>query len=280
MVFKRLVRVFAVATAFLWVCLPSFSQSSQSTIQGTVTDQSGGVIAGANVTVTDVARGAARQLVTDSAGAYVAADVTSGTYTVRVESQGFEALERSGVLVEVGQTIRVDMVLQPGVQTQTITVSGELPVIDTSDAQLGGTVSNTLVTALPLNGRNFQRLLELHPGVVTQVGAGTGTGTYTNGRKQGDDLFRIEGITTVAQSAGLSGVINAAYRAGDSGSLLPIDAIQEFNTQQMPKAQDGWKEGSTVSIAMKSGTNSIHGIGIRSAVTPPPLTRRTLLPSK
>lgn len=256
---KKLVRVLAVATALLWVSVPAFSQASQSTIQGTVTDQSGGVIAGANVTVTDVARGTARQLVTDGAGAYVAAGVTSGTYTVRIESQGFETLERSGVLVEVGQTIRVDAVLQPGVQTQTVTVSGELPVIDTSDAQLGGTVSNTLVNALPLNGRNFQRLLELHPGVVTQVGAGTGTGTYTNGRKQGDDLFRIEGITTVAQTAGLSGVINAAYRAGDSGSLLPIDAIQEFNTQQMPKAQDGWKEGSTVSIAMKSGTNGIHG---------------------
>ena len=69
----------------------------------------------------------------------------------------------------------------------------------------------------------------------------------------------MEGITTFAQTAGLSGVLNAAYRAGDSSSLLPIDAIQEFNTQQIPKAQDGWKEGSTVSIAMKSGTNSLHG---------------------
>ena len=70
--------------------------------------------------------------------------MTSGTYTVRIESQGFQTLERSGVLVEVGQTIRVDAVLQPGAQTQTVTVTRRAPVIDTSDAQLGGTVSNTL----------------------------------------------------------------------------------------------------------------------------------------
>ncbi len=69
----------------------------------------------------------------------------------------------------------------------------------------------------------------------------------------------MEGIATIAQTANLSGVLNGAYRAGDSSSLLPIDAIQEFNTAQNPKAQDGWKEGSVISVAIKSGTNSLHG---------------------
>ena len=111
-----------------------------------------------------------------------------------------------------------------------------------------------------MNGRNFQRLIDLHPGVViTTVGAGTGNGDYTNGRKQGDDLYRVEGIATIAQTAGLSGVLNGAYRAGDSSSLVPIDAIQEFSTEQNPKAEDGWKEGSIVSVGVKSGTNSLHG---------------------
>ena len=91
------------------------------------------------------------------------------------------------------------------------------------------------------------------------MGAGTGNGEYTNGRRTGDDLYRVEGIATIAQTAGLSGVLNGAYRAGDSSSLLPIDAIQEFNTEQNPKAEYGWKEGSIISVGVKSGTNSLHG---------------------
>ena len=97
------------------------------------------------------------------------------------------------------------------------------------------------------------------PESLRTIGSGTGNGDYTNGRRRGDDLYRVEGIATIAQTAGLSGVMNGAYRAGDSSSLLPIDAIQEFSTEQNPKAQDGWKEGSTVSIGVKSGTNSLHG---------------------
>jgi hypothetical protein len=243
----------------LFISLPAFSQAGQSTIQGTLSDQSGGVISGASITVTDVARGVSRTLTTDGAGQYVASSVIPGTYTVRAEFMGFRTVERGGVVVEVGQTVRVDVVLQPGEQNQTVTVTEEVPFINASDAQLGGTVSNEAIQQLPLNGRNFQRLLQLHPGVVTTPGSGTGNGTFTNGRKQGDDLFRVEGISTIAQTANLSGVLNGAYRSGDSSSLLPLDAIQEFNTAQNPKAEDGWKEGSVVSIGIKSGTNSIHG---------------------
>ena len=257
---KGTIQVLAATTALLFVWLPLFSQASQSSIQGSVSDQSGGVIAGASVTVTDVARGTTRVLVTNGAGEYVANSIVPGTYTIRAEAQGFSTVERSGVLVQVSQNIRVDLVLQTGVQTQTITVTGEIPAIDTTDAQLGGTVSNNLVDSLPLNGRNFDRLVQLAPGVVqTSVGAGTGTGEYTNGRRSGDNLYRVEGIATIAQTANLSGVLNGAYRAGDTSSLLPIDAIQEFNTAQSPKAQDGWKEGSVISVAIKSGTNTLHG---------------------
>ncbi len=113
-------------------------------------DQSGGAIAGATVTVTDVARGISRALTTDGAGQYIANDLTPGTFTVRAEAKGFQALEHSNVLVEVGQTVRVDLVVQPGEQTQTVTVTGEVPAIDTTDAILGGTVSNQSINALPL----------------------------------------------------------------------------------------------------------------------------------
>ena len=175
--------VLRMAIAISAVCVPLFSQTTQGTIQGSVFDQSGAVIAGATVTVIDVARGVMRTLISDSAGAYVATNITPGTYTVRAEAKGFQTIEHTGVLVEVGQTIRVDLVLRPGEQNQTVTVTGELPAIDTTDATLGGAITNQEVNALPLNGRNFERLLQLRPGVVTSVGAGQGT-VSTNGRRE------------------------------------------------------------------------------------------------
>ena len=243
-------------TVFL-LCVPLFSQTSQGTIQGTVTDQSGGVVVGATVSVIDVARGVTRALAADSAGEYVAVNVTPGTYTVRAEAKGFRTVEHTGVLVEVGQSIRVDLVVQPGEQTQTITVTGEVPAIDTTDATLGGTVSNQSINALPLNGRNFERLLQLRPGVVTSVGAGTGTSS-TNGRRSDQDLLRLEGIAGIADSVG-STLLNASYKGGDSSSLVSIDAIQEFSTEQNPKAEYGFRNGSTINVGLKSGTNSLHG---------------------
>jgi Carboxypeptidase regulatory-like domain len=255
--FKPTAQVLGAMMALLLACGPLFSQANQGTIQGGVFDQSGGAIVGAMVTVTDVARGITRNLVADAAGQYVATSVNPGTYTVRAEAKGFKVEEHSGVLVEVGQTIRADMVLQPGEQTQTVTVSGEVPAIDTSDATLGGTVTNEAINALPLNGRNFQRLLQLHPGVVATVGAAAGSSS-TNGRRSGDDLILVDGLSTMGQATGGS-LINDGYKGGDAASVLPIDAIQEFNEEQNPKAEYGWKEGSVINVGVKSGTNSVHG---------------------
>src|SRR5579871_3166131 len=157
----------AGALLSLLVCLSAFSQSGVGTIQGTVFDQTGAAVAGASVTVLDVARGISRPFTTDSAGAYVALNLLPGTYTVRAEAKGFQNVEHANVVVEVGINSRVDLTLTPGAQTQTVTVTSEAPSVDTTDATLGGTVENTVMNALPLNGRNFQRLLQLRPGVVS-----------------------------------------------------------------------------------------------------------------
>src|SRR5690242_1115500 len=237
--------------------IQGFSQASQGTIQGGVFDQTGGAIAGANVTVIDVARGVTRNLVTDGAGQYVANQLTPGTYTVRAMAQGFRTVEHSGVLVEVGQNIRVDLTVQPGEQTQTVTVTGDLPSIDTTDATLGGTVSNQAINALPLNGRNFGRLMQLRPGITSAIGGSSGT-NFTHGRRGGFDLLVVDGVTALTSTTGVMR-LNGGYRGGDSSSLLPIDSIQEFNIQQDPKAEYGWREGSVISVGIKSGTNSLHG---------------------
>jgi hypothetical protein len=256
---RKVAQFLGVGLAVLLLCLPAFSQGSQGTIQGAVLDQSGGAIAGTTVSVIDVARGVTRALVTDGAGEYVATSLNPGTYTVRAEAKGFRTEEHSGVLLEVGQNVRVDMVLQPGEQTQTITVTGEVPAIDTTDATLGGTVSNEAINALPLNGRNFDRLLQLRPGVVTPVGGGSAGGqSHTNGRRDSGNVLRVEGIAGMAQAQG-SDILNATYRVGDADSLMPIDAIQEFSTTTNSQAEYGFRDGAVVNVGVKSGTNSLHG---------------------
>jgi hypothetical protein len=247
----------AVVFATFLFSVPASPQGVQGTIQGSVFDQSGGAIPGAMVTVTDVARGTSKVLTADSAGEYVAVDLTPGTYTVRGEAKGFQTIEHTNVLVEVGRNIRVDLVLQPGTQTQTITVSAEVPSIDATDATLGGTVNNQAINALPLNGRNFQRLLGLRPGVVAAIGTGTGSES-SNGLRGGENVTLIDGLVTMAQQSGGS-VLNTSYHQGDSTSLLPVDAIQEFNIEQNPKAEYGWRDGAIQNIGVKSGTNSLHG---------------------
>jgi hypothetical protein len=240
----------------LAVSLPLFSQSAVGTILGSIYDSSGGVIAGAKVTITDVARGTTRALTTDEAGKYTAPTLLSGTYTVRAELSGFATAEQTNVLLEVAQNVRVDLTLSPGQQTEVITVNEEIPAIDTTSATLGGTVSNQSITALPLVTRNFLQLLQLRPGVV-DVPGGTGTATVTNGRRQGADVLLIEGVTQF-DLATSNVLINGAQQGG-SVSILPVDSIQEFSSQQNPPAEYGWRDGSAVNVGIKSGTNAIHG---------------------
>jgi hypothetical protein len=241
----------------LLTCIPLFSQGSTGRIDGTVTDQTGGAIVGAKVTVTDVQRGVARALTTDSAGAYSAPNLIPGTYIIRAEFQGFRPLERQNILLEVAQEIRVDLSLQPGEQTQTITVTGEAPAINTTNAELGGTLQNSVINDLPLNGRNFENLLDLRPGVSKYPG-NSGWTNSTNGGRPHDNYFMVEGINSndpwMAQS-----MMNAVMAGGDAGTILPIDAIDEFKTQQNPGAEYGWKPGAIVNVGIKSGSNQIHG---------------------
>ena len=119
---------------------PSYAQSNLGRIFGAVTDQSGGAIVGAAVSVIDVDRGITRPLVTDGAGLFDASSIIPGTYTVRIEAKGFKVSEHTGIEVGVGKEVRVDMTLQPGEQTTTVTVTGDLPMVNTANAELGGTL--------------------------------------------------------------------------------------------------------------------------------------------
>src|SRR6267143_709994 len=242
----------------LLLTLPAFSQGgSTGRILGTVTDQSGGTVAGATVIVLDKDRGVSRNLTTDDAGVYNAPNLIPGNYTVRAEAKGFKIFERQNIVLEVGKEIRIDATLQPGDQTQTVTVTESIPLVDTTNATLGGTLDNKDINELPLNGRNYQNLLGLRPGVMLQPGGGPWTQS-TNGVRPDESVWLVEGIINM-NFFDARPVINMPSPFTDGATILPIDAIQEFNLMENPKAEYGWKAGAVVNVGIKSGTNQLHG---------------------
>jgi hypothetical protein len=235
----------------------ALAQTTGGRILGTLTDQSGAAVAGATVVITDQNRGISRTITTDQDGAYTAPDLQPGTYKIHVESKGFKSVDRPNVQIEVATDVRADFALQPGQVTETVTITEEVPLLNTTSATLGGTLSNKEINDLPLNGRNYENLLQLRPGVMRYPGGGFST-TSTNGLRAEDNAYFIEGLFNSEPFSG-QGIINGAGIAGDSATILPIDAIQEFNVQENPPAEYGWKPGAIMNVGLKSGTNSLHG---------------------
>jgi hypothetical protein len=209
------------------------------------------------VVFTDVQRGTTRIVATDQAGDYVAADLPPGTYSIRAQASGFKTVDHPDVKLEVAQDLRVDFALAIGQTSETITVTGEVPAIDVSNDTLGGTLSNQAINDLPLNGRDFENLVVLRPGVMRYPGGGIGS-ISADGIRPEDNNFMVDGIDNNDPYFGQS-VINGSGVQGTPASILPIDAIQEFNVQENPPAQYGWKPGAIVNIGLKSGTNALHG---------------------
>ena len=234
-----------------------YAQSNQGRILGAVRDQSGGAIAGATVTVTDTLKGVSRTLTTDEAGEYAAPNLDPSTYSVRVEFKGFKTYDRQGLVIAVGQEAKIDVTMQTGEQNQTVTVTEAIPLVETTSATLTGNIETQKIADLPLNGRNFVNLLTLRPGFVNQPGGGGGNQS-SMGLRPGDSMFLLDGLNLYEWGQG-SQLLNGYAPAGDAATLLPIDAIQDFNIQQDPKAEVGWKPGVAINVGLKSGTNSLHG---------------------
>ena len=246
----------------LFFSLPAHSQTL-GRISGVVTDASGGAISGATVTVTDVARGTVRTVTTDNSGSYVAPDLIQGTYTVHATYQGFQAFDRQDIVIGVAGDVHVDVKLQPGSQTQTITVTGEIPAITTTNAQLQGTISGQDLSDLPFSGHNYVQLLGLLPTLQLRPGSGAGpTQNNSNGLRGEYNVYVLDGVSD-QMAYYTTSAINGGQPAGGSEQavMLPTDAIQEFNVVENSKAEFGWRPGAQLDVAIKSGANAIHGTG-------------------
>ncbi len=253
-----MLRAVLIWSVVLISCLTILSaQTYQGRILGTVTDSSGAVVANAKITITNTGTNSSRRLITNDAGEYVAPNLEPGNYTVSAESAGFKKSQSDTVILEVGRDIRVDLKLQPGAVGETVQVTAEQTLVDSTDSTLNGVLSNKAINELPLQGRDFQNLLPLHPGVQRTPGGGFQSIT-SNGNRPDENNFYIDGATDNDVYYGES-VVNEAGIQGTPASFLPLDAIQEFNTEESPSAEYGDKPGVVMNLGLKTGTNDIHG---------------------
>src|SRR5215475_3375794 len=244
-----------LAFSFLLALPPQLhAQSTGGRIRGTVTDSSGGAIAGATVQLINEATHSTREVQTSSTGEYIFIEVPVSTYELQVSQTGFKKLSRKGVPLNLNEVVSVDLQLQVGGSTETIEVTGAPPVVDTTSTQLGAVVDARSSTQLPLNQRDVYQLLQLQPGVQSQLG---------------NDLFYGSdraGVVTVNGGRGRSN--NYTVNGGDGNDLfanLPAvepspDSIDEFRViSNAFDAEYGRNSGAVVNVVTKSGTNELHG---------------------
>ena len=261
------IRIFRIAL-FLGCSLPilptmSFAQGDAS-IQGTVSDSSGGFLQGAAVQVKNLETGAARNLRTDDAGRYEAVSLPVGRFAVTAERAGFRSEEKTGISLVLGARETVDLVLQVGDVKQIVQVESSPTVVTFSTEDGSGLVGEQQVKELPLNGRSYDQLMTLNPGIVNYTsqragGIGTSNSVVGNmfavsGRRPQENLFLLNGIEFTSASE-----INNTP-GGVSGQLLGVDAVREFSVlQDSYGAGYGKRPGAQVNIVTASGTNQLHG---------------------
>ena len=247
----------------LCISVPSGLAQSASTgaLAGTVTDPSGGVIAGASVTATSLATGQTRTTTTDANGLYKFSLLPPGNYSVRISAKGFKTIEVPSTTVNVTETVELDRSLEIGAQTQEVTVSSTAVTLQTENATVGGLVSGATVTNLPLSTRNFTQVIDLSPGVVANVATATAVGNGTmdinvNGSGSDQNTYMMDGVVTTNYGSG-----GAAQSGSYAGIPIPNpDSIQEFKVQTSQyDAAYGQNPGANVNVVTKSGTNQFHG---------------------
>ncbi|HVI10369.1 MAG TPA: carboxypeptidase regulatory-like domain-containing protein [Candidatus Binatia bacterium] len=249
---------------FLTAAAARFSAAQASytaQIRGTVTDQSGAVIAKANVTITNDATNISQTAPTDEHGQYFITGLRPASYTIKVSAPGFRVVEKKDVVLQVDQQTSMDVVLHPLGISETMEVTETPPLLDTDNATLGTDISNEYVKQIPLINRNFFGLTFLSGGVTEAAGSGTqdnypsGTNFVSNGQRNATAEIRLDGALISAPEQGEGGNSNVYYEP-------LVESVQEFKVQNNSfSAEFGNNGGTVVNMVLKSGTNAFHGSG-------------------
>ena len=257
------IRLFVFIAALL-IFIPAVSAQVSASLSGQVEDQLGATVAGATVTARNADTGATRDLTTDGEGRYLVAALPVGEYEVRARKQGFKEEVRRGIHLVVGEEATVDLTLQLGEISQEVTVNADAPMVSVTTNDISGLVGEQQVKDLPLNGRSFDLLMPLDPGVVNftfEKTGGIGVSNSTNGNnfavsgnRPQQNLFLLNGVEYTGAAE------NNMTPAGASGQLLGVDGVREFNVLRDSYGTEyGKHPGAQVVIVTQSGTNDWHG---------------------
>ena len=227
-----------------------FAQTFRGGISGTVTDPTGAQVAGASVKLLGTDTGLVRTSQSSSAGDFTFQDLPLGKYSVSVTQSGFQTLDIRDIAVEAGRTFDIQAKLSVASQASTVEVAASTVAIETSSSTLTSVIPTKTISDVPLNGRDFTQLLKLNPGVN---GAGSLNGTRTNSIN-----WQIDGADNNDQWHN-SAAVNQGGVSGVAGTILPIDAIDEFSIQSSSDAENGRNGGGVLNVVIKSGTNALHG---------------------
>jgi hypothetical protein len=268
--YSRPVVLAAVLLLAAFCSVSGFAQDLAA-LSGRVTDPKGLPVPGVKVQAVNVNTNEAYPTETNEVGLYNIPTLPPGTYRIIVEKQGFVQIVKPGVELHVADIIAINFALQIGSVTQSVTVEAGAPMINTTDASVGTVVDRQFAENLPLNGRSFQTLLYLTPGVTPNSGsgaAGFATGQFTvNGQRASSNYWTVDGVSAnigmtplYTPGGGSSGSLGSFNVLGGTNSLVSVDALQEFRIQTSTYAPEfGRTPGGQISIVTRSGTNQFHG---------------------
>jgi hypothetical protein len=254
----------------------ALAQMESATVLGRVTDQSGAVIRGVEVEVRNLDTNVSVVSSTNAEGFYAIQSLHPGRYVILVRKQGFKTVSVTNIDLNVQDNLVRNFALQIGAVSESITVEAESGRINTTDASVSTVVDRNFVANTPLNGRSFQDLISMTPGVVTQSpnsptgGRGTGGDFSVNGQRTESNYFMVDGVSgnvgagdgsgNLNTLAGASGSIPGVTALGTTQSLVSVDALQEFRVQSSTySAEYGHSPGGQFSLVTRSGTNNLHG---------------------
>src|SRR6202140_4174786 len=256
--------VLLVASFHMTWAAPANAQVSGATLSGLVTDEQGGPVANATISIKNAGTGVAREVTSNSDGIYSAPNLLPGEYEVTVTSTGFQTLTEKGITLTVGGEQALNLKMKVGSLSQTVEVNAAIPDIQTTSSTVSSTVDSTTMRELPLNGRDWTSLATLEPGVSSipnQVGTGFsankgnrgfGNQLSNDGHRANENTYRVNGISINDYSNGSPG--------GASGLNLGVDGIQEFSVLTSNyTAEYGHTSGAVINAITKSGTNELHG---------------------
>ena len=259
--------VVCVLVCFAVMTIPSFGQSPNANINGLVSDPTNAAVANAEIVAANDVTSVQYTTKTNSEGMYVLPNLPPGPYRVQVSKIGFKTLIKPEIVLNVQDSLSINFTLLVGAFHEIVTVQGGAPLVNTESATVSTVVDQQFAENLPMNGRSFQTLIYLTPGVVVVPPNGADNGQFTvNGQRASSNYWMVDGVSanigvgTGYGGNGLGGTIGSFSTSGGTNGLVSIDAMQEFRIQTSSFAPEfGRTPGGQISIVTRSGTNRYHG---------------------